>query len=74
MPDVAVTLEPGESFVVADLIVWEGLVSAFREFAKDYPENSEERNTWLEIARKVELQSVQNYVEEWDDWLEEDDD
>lgn len=74
MPDLVIDVDPGETVVVASLEFWNGIVDVCRTLARDFGTDTKEYKTWIDIASKVEAQAFQNYVEDWDAWLEEVDD
>ena len=69
---VKVTLDNKQSFVIADEIMWEGLVSTFRELASQYPSDTQEYEDWLAIATNFDEQYRLNLFSggyEEDGWI-----
>ncbi len=65
---VKVTLEPGESYVVADNATWTGLVDTMVELAYQYEEGTPEHINWMEIAAYFQQNAERNmYMGEYED-------
>lgn len=69
---VKINLESGQSYVVADLRIWEDLSYTIKEIANQWPAGSNEKNTWLEYLEYFEYQYKNNLAldtfEEEDGW------
>jgi len=69
---VKISLEPGQSYVIADMTVWEDLSYTIKEISNQWPSGSEERNIWLDYLNYFESQYESNLAvesfEEEDGW------
>ena len=69
---IKISLEPGQSYVVADMVVWEDLSYTINEIANQWEKGSEERSLWLEYLNYFESQYKSNLFsesfEEEDGW------
>lgn len=69
---IKISLELGQSYVIADMPVWEDLSYTIRQIADQWPAGSEERSLWLEYLDYFESQYKNNLLsenfEEEDGW------
>jgi hypothetical protein len=69
---IKVSLEPGQSYVVADTVIWEDLSYTIRQIADQWENGSEEKSLWLEYLNYFESQYKANLLserfEEEDGW------
>lgn len=61
---VKLSLENGQSYVVADMSVWIDLSYALNSMAEQWPKDSEEYSLWIDFLKTFESQYTQNLVEE----------
>jgi len=61
---VKINLNPGESYVVADMSVWEDLSYTIKEVANQHPIESEAHMLWMQYAEFFESQYINNAAQE----------
>lgn len=65
---VKVSLNQGESFVVAEGEFWEAMVRTCKLLAEQYPDDVEYNSTWLDTANFLESEYLSNlYLGEFDE-------
>lgn len=61
---VKINLENGQSYVIADLSVWEDLSYAISSIATQWDQGSEEYKMWMQFLEIFESQYIANLIEE----------